>query len=120
MRYTAGPDTLDHIVQLVWQVRPGWDPDLVRLVLEHHVTHVDGNDLAIAALRCASDENMLTPKTIGWRGPHWRDLDTRPHEVKDPRWCAVCMKPEPRCETERWADDDHTFEPMARPVRSRR
>lgn len=120
MRYHATTETIEHITQLVYQVRPGWDPALVRIILRSHVAHVDGNDLAIAALRCASNETMPGPKAIGWRGPHWRDLDTRPPEVKGVLWCEVCGKVESRCLTERWADDDHDFEPTGRPVRSGR
>lgn len=120
MHYTATIDTIDHIVQLVEQVRPQWDPALVRIVLLSHTSHVHGNDLAIAALRCASDENMPSPKAIGWRGPHWRDLGSKPPEVKDQQWCGICTKPESRCRSERLADDDHDFEPTRTAPRTRR
>lgn len=121
MRYQATTDTIDHIAALVFQVRPGWDPSLVRVVLHSHTAHVDGNDLAIAALRAAHDPNLPTPKAIGWRGPHWRDLDTKPPEVTDSVWCGICRKPEHRCVTERvGVDDDHAFEPTARPAPRRR
>lgn len=120
MRYTASTETIEHIAALVEQVRPEWEPALVKIVLHSHTAHVDGNDLAVAALRAANDPRLPTPKAIGWRGPHWRDLDTKPPEVTDLQWCGICYKPEPRCVTERIGDDDHPFEPSARPPRGRR
>lgn len=114
--FTASSESLDHITALVVAVRPQWEPSLVKYVLRSHASVVNGNDLAIAALRCAADENMPSPKSIGWRGPHWRDLETMPLDVVRPERCDVCNKPEPRCYSERIGiDDDHTFEPR-RPV----
>lgn len=120
MSYTASAEVIDHIVGLIQQERPQWDASLVRVVLHSHASQVDGTDLAIAALRCAKDEKMPSPKAIGWRGPHWRDLATKPAEVKEQQWCGICTKPESRCRTERLADDDHEFEATGRPVRTRR
>lgn len=117
-RYTASHDTLSHVIALVEQARPEWDPGLVRIVLHSHTGHVDGNDLAIAALRAAADLNLPGPKSIGWRGPHWDGLGTKPPEIKDQLRCVVCGKTEPRCYSERpGLDDDHVFEPTERPVR---
>lgn len=119
MHYTATHDTIEHIVELVVQVQPGWDAGLVRVVLHSHTAHVDGNDLAIAALKYACSPNAVGPKGIGWRGPHWHDLDTKPVEIKESKWCGVCGKlGEPRCRIERLADDDHEFEPTDRAVRN--
>lgn len=109
-RYTATQDTLDHIAALVEQVRPEWEPSLVKIVLRHHCSLVDGNDLAIAALRAAANLDLPNPKAIGWRGKHWDGLDTVPLEVKSPDRCDTCGKPEPRCWSERpGRDDDHVF-----------
>jgi hypothetical protein len=114
--FTASLETIDHIVKLVETIRPGWDPGLVRVVLHSHANHVAGADLAIAALRCAADESMPYPKSIGWRGPHWDGLDTMPLDVAPLERCDTCGKVEPRCYSERVGiDDDHAFEPR-RPV----
>ena len=111
-RFTASSFTLDCIAELVVMTRPAWDLTTVRAVLMSHAGQVDGADLAVAAIRCAADLNYLTPKAIGWRGPHWSDLATTPAEAQNPKRCRVCGKPEPRCYGERpGADDDHTFEP---------
>jgi hypothetical protein len=120
MSYTASPDTIAHIAALVEQSRPQWDKLTVRVVLQSHAHEVDGNDLAIAALRCAADPKMPSPKFIGFRGPHWQGLGTTPPEAAPRPICSVCRKPEHRCYSERKGiDDDHAFEPV-NPSRSRR
>lgn len=115
--FTAGLDTIDHIAALVTAIRPSWEPGLVKLVLHSHTSIVNGADLAIAALRCAADESMPYPKSIGWRGRHWDGLETMPLDVAPLDRCDVCGKVEPRCYSERIGiDDDHAFEPR-RPVK---
>lgn len=120
MGYTARHETIDHIAALVWQERPEWDESLIKIVLHSHASIVDGTDLTIAALRCAQNRDYPTPKAIGWRGPHWRGLDTMPLEVRFPDTCTTCGKPEPRCYSERPGPrtgpnaDDHRFIPKVR------
>lgn len=111
MTYTASPDTVRHIAALVEQTRPEWDEFLVRIVLHDLAPRVDGNDLAIAALRCAADPKLPTPKAIGWRGRHWRDLDSTPPDLGARPICRICGKPEHRCYDRKGIDDDHAFEP---------
>lgn len=114
MTYTASAETVDHLAALVQQARPAWELTTIRLVLLAHAGTVDGTDLAIAALRAAIDPNLPSPKAIGWRGPHWRDLKTCPPSAAKSPLCWVCNKPEHRCYSERkGVDDDHAFE--ARP-----
>lgn len=114
MSYHASTETLDHIAALVNQARPDWDAMLVRVILQGHAHQVDGNDLAIAALRAAANLDLPRPAAIGWRGPHWRDLATVPPEAERPKRCNVCGKTEPRCYTERpGRDDDHAFEAVS-------
>lgn len=123
MHYTASHQTIDHIVQLIAEVQPVWEPGLVRVVLYGHTAQVHGNDLAIAALRFAASDDALRigPKGIGWRGPHWDGLNSKPIEAEDLRWCGVCGKRgEPRCRLERFGDDDHEFEPTTRNPRTGR
>lgn len=120
MGYTATTETIDHIAALVEQQRPEWEPALVKIILRSHVSHVDGTDLAVAALRAATNLNLPSPKAIGWRGPHWDGLATKPPEITDLRWCSVCGRREPDCYAVRHAGDDHTFEASARPPRNRR
>lgn len=120
MTYNAGVDTIDRIAYLVYAARPDWDSSLVRVILLSHAMQVDGTDLAIAALRAASDPSNRSPKVIGWRGPHWDGLGTRPADQRTYTWCGVCGKIEPRCLSERFGDDDHEHEPTDRPVRTRR
>lgn len=113
MTYTAGPEAISSITALVVQARPEWDAGLVTVVLHSHAQHVDGSDLAVAAIRAARNPDLPGPKAIGWRGPHWRDLATKPVELRDPTRCTVCGKPEPQCYSHRpGIDDDHTFEPV--------
>lgn len=112
MTYTANADSINHVASLVHQKRPAWDTMTVRVVLHAHAHEVDGNDLAIAALRCAADERMPGPKAIGWRGPHWDGLGTCPPEAKRRPRCGVCGKPEHKCYDRKGIDDDHAFEPV--------
>lgn len=113
--FTAGLDTVEHIAALVATIRPSWDPGLVKVVLHSHAQVVNGADLAIAALRCAADERMPYPKSIGWRGPHWDGLETMPLDIAPQQRCGVCGKVEPRCYSDRpGLDDDHAFEPVRR------
>lgn len=115
MGYTARQAELSAIADLVFQERPEWDRNLIFVVLTSHVALVDGTDLAIAALRCAQNRDYPTPKAIGWRGPHWRGLDTMPIEVRAPDRCKTCGRTEPDCYAVRPGQgDDHTFEPRPR------
>jgi hypothetical protein len=112
MGYTATRDELEHIAALVHQERPQWDSTVVMLVLTAHVGQVDGTDLAIAALRCAKNSDYPTPKAIGWRGPHWRGLDTVPPAAQFRPRCKICSRTEPECYAVRpGKGDDHTFTP---------
>ena len=112
MTYNAAPDTIDRLAYLVHAERPSWDFALIKVVLLSHAMQVDGTDLAIAALRCAKNPDLPSPKAIGWRGKHWDDLGTKPPQIADPERCDTCGKPEPRCWSERpGVDDDHQFVP---------
>lgn len=114
-RYAATTDAIEHIAALVVQQRPEWDAALVKIILHSHAGQVDGNDLAIAALRAAGNPDLPTPKAIGWRGRHWDGLGTVPPDVAPAERCFVCGKREPECWSSRpGRDDDHVFEP--RPV----
>lgn len=116
--FTATTETIGHIAALVANIRPSWDPSLVRLVLHSHASQVNGSDLAIAALRCAANESMPYPKSIGWRGPHWNGLATMPLDVAPLDRCDTCGKTEPRCYSDRVGiDDDHAFEPRRSTVK---
>lgn len=116
--YTPTTDSLHAIALLVNQARPDWPPALVLSVLEGHATNVDGSDLAIAAIRAARTPTYRTPKTIGWRGPHWDGLTTQPAGMLPTARCGVCGKFEDRCLTQRIGlDDDHEFEPTPGPAR---
>lgn len=110
-RHTASIDDVGHIAALLVNIRPDWDPGLVRVVLLSHRDQVDGADLAVAAIKAARNLQFRTPKSIGWRGPHWSGLDTQPIQVRrDRRLCGICGKPEHRCYGERRGPDDHDFE----------
>lgn len=112
--YTATDETLEAIAHLVSTARPDWPSVLVLSVLVGHASTVDGSDLAIAAIRAAKNPDFRTPKTIGWRGPHWDGLGTKPSGMMTSRRCGVCGKWEDLCETQRIGrDDDHEFEPVA-------
>lgn len=113
--WTATRESLEHVAALIHQTRPEWDEYLVMVVLGDLAPRVDGTDLAIAALRCAQDTTMLTPKAIGW-GRHWRGLDTEPPAVTaSAQRCDVCGKTEARCLGERiGVDDDHAYDPVPR------
>lgn len=112
-RYHPTHETLTHIAALVSQARPDWAEGLVLAVLESHAHQVDGSDLAIAAIRAALTPTFHTPKTIGWRGPHWDGLRSMPPGMMSSRRCGVCGKFEDLCLTTRiGVDDDHEFEPV--------
>lgn len=106
--------TISHLVALIYEVRPDWESVVVRAVLNAHADQVRLSDLSVAAIRCAADPTVVSPKVIGWRGPHWRGLQTKPGIPSDPGpKCGVCGKPEPRCWSERPGPDDHQFERKA-------
>lgn len=109
--HRASNNDLDYLALLVTSIRPSWDHNLVRVVLYSHADQVDCSDLAIAAIRAAQDPHNETPKSIGWRGPHWDATVTKPRWMADRRRCLVCGKNEARCYGERpGLDDDHQFE----------
>lgn len=113
MGYTATTTNLAHIAALVVEERPEWDHGLVFVILRSHTSMVDGSDLAVAALRCAQNRKWATPKAIGWRGPHWDGLDSKPIEVRSGPRCDVCGKYEAACWGQRPGPDDHPFTPRA-------
>lgn len=113
-RHTASTEDIAHITALVANVRPDWDAGLVRLVLLSHRDQVDAADLAVATIRAAQNPDYRTPKSIGWRGPHWDGSTTRPPAVVERERCTVCGKVESRCYGDRpGRDDDHEFEARA-------
>lgn len=104
---------LEAIAYLVARSRPEWPAGVTLSVLRAHRLQVDAADLAIAALRAARTPDFRTPKTIGWRGPHWAGLATVVPDAAPRKRCRVCGKTEDRCETQRVGlDDDHDFEPV--------
>lgn len=110
----GNPVTLAHLSALVHAVRPDWPEYAVSSVLQAHASSVRLGDLCIAALRAAQDPTFRTPRTIGWRGPHWRGLETVPSDARPAERCDTCGKPEPRCLMERpGRDDDHPFTPRS-------
>lgn len=115
-RHEMTLETVNHLVALIEQVRPDWDPSLVRVILLNHRTSVDAADLAIAAIRAARNVDIPTPKSIGWRGPHWDGAVTLPPAIAPREKCSVCGLTEERCYSIRpGRDDDHAFTP-ARPL----
>lgn len=112
-RHELSLESVNHLVALVEQVRPDWDPTLVRIVLLNHRTSVDAADLAIAAVRAARNLDLPTPKAIGWRGPHWDGAITLPPEIAPRERCSTCGLAEERCYSQRpGIDDDHRFVPL--------
>ena len=110
--YTPTYADLEAIAHLVSQARPAWPAALVLSVLQAHSSQVDGSDLAVAAIRAAKTPTFTSPKTIGWRGPHWDGLVTKPSGLLSSVRCGVCGKFEDLCLTTRIGqDDDHEFEP---------
>lgn len=72
-------------------------------------------DLAIAAIRAASEPTNRTPAVIGMDGPHWREASKppRPLQVEAHERCTVCSEHQSRCR-EKWAGD-HEFTGPAKP-----
>lgn len=121
MTYNLGPEAIEHLAYLVNAERPDWDVYLVRAILTSHALQVNGTDLSIAALRAARNRDLPGPKAIGWRGPHWDGLATKPATMLAPERCNVCGKREPDCWSQRpGRDDDHVFEPRPRNERDPR
>lgn len=108
-------DTLDHLADLLADLRPDWDRWLISAVVRSHPS-VPVLDLATAAIRLAGDPTKPV-KAIGWRGPHWAGIASAPPVLawSTPR-CDVCGKTEDRCWLERPGPDDHPFTP--RPARA--
>lgn len=108
----ATPTDQDNLVDLVHSLRPDWDKWMVRSVIQSHAHAHALADLVVAATRYAADPTNRDPRGIGWRGKHWRDLDTEPtrNGVNQRVRCYTCGKTEDRCLTERPGPDDHEFE----------
>lgn len=107
----ADHEVIAHITAVVVAVRPDWPAHLVAEVLRSHAHQVHAADLAVAAVRAAANPDFHTPKTIGWRGPHWDGARTMPADIAPRARCGVCGKREPQCVTQRpGRDDDHVFE----------
>lgn len=100
------------LADLVIKLRPKWDRWILLSVLQSHAHNVTLEDLTVASVRVASDPTIDTPKAIGWKSRHYRDLDTAPVMVhKQRERCDVCGKTEERCITERPGPDDHAYTP---------
>lgn len=113
MTYPTHEDRV-HLAELVVAVRPKWERWLVLSILQSHSHNVTLVDMTIAAMRIANDPTIDTPKAIGWKNKHYRDLDTAPAIVtKHRERCDVCGKPEERCLTERPGPDDHDYTPTS-------
>lgn len=110
---TATDQDIDNLSALVYSIRPrgDWEQWLIRQVLLAHRSRVELADLAEAAVRCARDSQISTPKAITFRGKHWRGLETAPPEITGGPRCTTCGKIEARCLTERPGPDDHPFTP---------
>lgn len=111
MSWTPALPHVDAIVTLVMAERPDWEEALTRYILLDLARRVDGLDLARAALAAAANPDLPGPKSIGWRGPHWRGLNSCPPELAAPLICQICGRPEPECWGVRFGADDHDFEP---------
>lgn len=115
--HTAGSEDLLAIAQLVSSIRPEWPAAVVVSVLQAHAHQATCEDLTVAAVRAAARKSYRTPKTIGWRGPHWEGCKTGPTQLQTAHRCRTCGKPQDLCETQRVGlDDDHEFEPAAHRV----
>lgn len=108
---TATDQDIENLSALVYSIRPDWERWLIRQVLAAHRTRVAVADLAEAAVRCARDSQLSTPKAITFRGKHWHGLDTAPPEITGGPRCDVCGKREAQCLTVRPGPDDHPFTP---------
>ncbi len=111
---TATDEDIENLSALVYSIRPAmdWERWLIRQVLAAHRSTIDLADLAEAAVRCARDSQISTPKAIIFRGRHWRDLATAPAAITGGPRCTTCGKIEGRCLTERPGPDNHEFEPI--------
>ena len=115
--HTASQDDNLALAQLGSNIRPEWPAAIVTAVLQGHAHQADAGDLAVAAIRAAQRPHYKTPKTIGWRGPHWDGCRTSPNRLQTGQRCGVCGKPEDLCETQRAGlDDDHDYEPTGHRV----
>jgi hypothetical protein len=67
-------------------------------------------DLALAAIRAASEPMNRTPAVIGMDGPHWREASKPPHPeaVSSEGRCSICSQAQDKCRSLRAGD--HEFE----------
>lgn len=96
-----------------------WDIAGVRSALSKARHKAPGPDLAIAAIRCATNPEAKTPAVIGMDGPHWStgsSVTTSDHRY------ARCQKPGHQsyaawncaaCRSERIAADDNRDDTLA-------
>lgn len=98
----------DAIAVLVHQLRPDWDVRGVMAALGQ-CRDREPADVAIAAVKAASDRKNRTPAVIALAGPHWLSADrtttqTPPalnalcsRHAKEPQFCPWCTGklPEP-------------------------
>lgn len=107
--------TPELIGQLVEQIRPDWDPYVVRAIATDLAQRVALADLVCVCVRAASNPDLHNPRSILWRGPHWHGVKDPPPEVAPKERCRTCGKIEPRCVMDRPGPDDHPFDPMPLP-----
>lgn len=64
------------LVALIHQLRHDWDLPGIASAVRKASTLGPFTDLAIAATRCAANQDMRTPALIAEPGPHWLGLAT--------------------------------------------
>lgn len=92
------------LVSIVLDLRPGWDPYVVRAVLADRRAHSDAAQLVRAAVEAASDATVHDPRAIAWALR--RDTST-----PLPR-CENCGQTADRCARRPGVGDDHEFVPV--------
>lgn len=98
------------------ELRGDWDRPGIIAELGKARAMAPASDLAIAAVRAASDPNNRTPAVIGMEGAHWRGSAVAPKRTfVRAETCGICSLPRNACEL-RWAHD-HDFESLNHPDR---
>ena len=108
------------LTRFICQLRPDWD----RHGVEHHLGKArdmaSAPDLAIAAIKAATNAHNRTPAVIALPGEHWRTttVETAPrHVVPAGERCTTCGQDRERCRRlSALPDDGHAYAPAGAQV----
>lgn len=106
------------LARLLHELRADWDVEGVHRFVMIARDKGSGPEVAVAAIRAASNPHNRTPAVIPMDGEHWRTPVTagrattpRPRPLLPEERCRTCNRSEAECLGPLHPLDGHTFEP---------